>query len=365
VATNQNRIKVELHLLNHDDIKAIELEWLELELRSSCHVFLSWDWIGPWIKQSEGPFYILKALRSEQVVALAFIFERERKALGFYPIRQWWLNRTGDDEYDQVWIEYNDFLIDKAFECEVRTSLITFLAQRKGWDEFIIGMVSSNVEQHFELLSSHKRYLIEDSGYQINLREIVTSYLKDILSRNTRQKINQSQRLLEKQGVMKFNVLTLCNEKLEALDCIEKFHRKRWEITQTPSGFTNPIFSQTIKEQVKSDKMEIARLTLNEEPIGYLINYLYKEKVYFYLSALDGKFNGKIKLGMYLHTLAVEYYRKCGISIYDFLAGKSLYKKSLSHKSYQHNLCCYSKNDPILILENLGRKLKTKMNGYK
>ena len=360
MATNQNEIKVELHLLNHSDIKAIEREWLELELRTSCHIFLSWDWIGPWIQQSEGPFYIIKALRSEQVVALAFIFERERKAFGFYPVSQWWLNRTGDDKYDQVWIEYNDFLIDKTYECEVRASLITFLAHKKGWDEFMVGMVSSNVEQYFERLSSHKRYLIKDFGYQINLREIVTSYLKDVLSRNTRQKINQSQRLLEKQGVMEFNVLTLCNEKLEALGYIEKFHSKRWERTLTPSGFTNPVFSQTIKEQATSDNMEIARLTLNEEPIGYLINYLYKEKVCFYLSALDDKFNGKIKLGMYLHVLAVEHYRERGVIIYDFLAGKSAYKKSLSHRSYQHDLCCYSKSDPLLILENLGRKFKNR-----
>jgi len=361
VTFESNKLDIEFKKLNSNDIDQIEKDWLILQSNSNCHFFLTWDWFGAWLRQVTGSFYLLSASIEGHLVALAVIVENKRKIMGLYPIKQWWLNRTGNEEYDQCWIEYNDFLLDKKYESEVRASLVTFLAQQNGWDEFILGMTSPNVEQQFEQLSSQKYYLIQDSGYQINLTEIVNSYLTDVLSRNTRQKINQTQRLLEKQGDVKFNVLILLNEKIDSLSYIIKFHSKRWAGTPTPSGFTNPIFYQTINEQVQSDKMEIAKLSLNEEPIGYLINYLYKERVYFYLSALDGKFSGKIKLGMYLHVLAVEYYRKRGSIVYDFLAGKSLYKQSLSHQSYLQNMCCYVKDNPILIVENLGRKLKKKI----
>jgi len=358
VATNQNKIKVELHLLNHTDIKDVERQWLELELRSTCQFFLSWAWIGPWIKQSEGPFYIIKAVRSEQVVGLAFIFEKKRKALGCYPVTQWWLNRTGDDRHDQIWIEYNDFLIDQAFESDVRSSLIEFLSKQGQWDEFVCGMMSSGFETKLSLLSKNKRYLIEDVGYQVNLTEIKQNYTTEILSRNTRQKLNQTRRLLEQQGVLAFSVLTTAQDKLFALVNIKKLHTKKWQGTTTPSGFTNPVFVGSLDEQIISEYCEIATLSLDDKTIGFLVNYIFQGRVYFYLSASCDSFDGKIKLGMYLHSLTIAYYKEVGIKYYDFLAGKSRYKQSLTHANYEQNMCCYFKPNILLKVENNFRRLK-------
>jgi CelD/BcsL family acetyltransferase involved in cellulose biosynthesis len=364
VATNQNRIKVELHLLNHDDIKAIELEWLELELRASCHFFLTWDWIGAWIKKTQGPFYILKATRSGQVVALAFIFEKKRKALSIYPVTQWWLNRTGDDKYDQTWIEYNDFLIDKTFENDIRASLVTFISKQVVWDEFISGMMSEEVERQLSTLSlssKRKRYLIQDTGYQVNLTEIHQSYSADILSRNTRQKINQTRRILEKKGELAFVVLTRAKEKLNALASIESLHIKRWQGSDTPSGFNNPVFSESLSVQVISEYCEISKLSLDDNAIGFLINYVYQGRVYFYLSGLCDNFDGKVKLGMFLHSVTIAHYKEANMNVYDFLAGKSRYKQSLTNISYPQNMCSYQKVNVWLIGESWLKSLKRKL----
>jgi len=358
VTINQNTINIELHLSNQTDIQEVEQQWLELQGRSTCHFFLTWDWIGPWIKQTKGPFYILKALRLGRVVALAFIFEKKRKSLGFYPVNQWWLNRTGDEQYDQSWIEYNDFLIDQAFESDVRSSLIEFISKQPLWDEFIVGMMSNETEKALHKLPCSVRYLIEDSGCQVNLKDINISYNSEVLSRNTRQKINQTQRLLAKQGRVNFNIITSQKEKLKALNCVGAFHIEKWKNTSTPSGFENPTFLKCFEAQLQGDNSEVSELTLNDKPIGYLINYLYKGRVYFYLSAFSNEFEGKIKLGLYLHSLTIEHYRSRDFTQYDFLAGQSRYKESLSNSSYMHNMCCYYKNNLFFVVENQLKKLK-------
>jgi len=354
-------VKIEMIYSNTCHINAIESIWLDLQERSDCHYFLTWDWFGSWLKQVKQPFYLLQATVNKQVVALAFIFEKERKVFGFRSKTQWWLNRTGNAEFDQPWIEYNDFLVDKRYENELKNALVLFISKQDQWSEFIAGMLSNEAENILDRLSCNKRYIIEDYGYQINLNDINTSYKSDVLSRNTRQKINQTERLLTKLGCLSFNIITSEKEKLNKLNCVGVFHINKWKNTLTPSGFENPAFLNCFEAQLKSEYSEIAELTLNDRPIGYLINYLHKGRVYFYLSALSVEFEGKIKLGLYLHSLTIEHYRERSLTYYDFLAGKSRYKQSLSNRSYAHNMCCYYKSSLIFVLERALRKIKRRL----
>jgi len=359
----QKIIKVEMTYSSANYANELEIIWLDLQRRSNCHYFLSWDWFGSWLQQVKQPFYLLKATINNQVMALAVIFEKERKVLGLRSKTQWWLNRTGNKEFDQSWIEYNDFLVDKKYEKELRHALILFISKQDKWSEFIAGMLSNKAEKTLDDLSHNKRNIIEDFGYQINLHDINTSYKSEVLSRNTRQKINQTQRLLSQEGCLSFSILTSQKEKLQTLSTVGDFHINKWKNTTTPSGFENPTFVSCFKAQLMNEHLEIATLTLNDKPIAYLINYLYKDRVYFYLSAFSNEFEGKIKLGMYLHSLTIEHYRKEGLKYYDFLAGKARYKQSLSNSEYTHNMCGYYKNSLVYLIENLLRKSKQRL-GY-
>jgi len=342
-------------------INSIESIWLDLQVRSDCHYFLTWDWFGSWLKQVKKPFYLLQATYNNQVVALSVIFENTRRVFNFRNKTQWWLNRTGDEEFDQSWIEYNDFLVDKKYANDLREALVLFISKQDKWSEFVAGMLSNEVENFLDYLSYSKRYIIEDSGYQINLNDISTSFKSDVLSRNTRQKINQTQRLLTQQGSLSFKVFTSQKDKLSKVSSVAAFHINKWKNSETPSGFENPVFANCLEEQLKSEHSEVAELTLNNRPIAYLINYLYEGRVYFYLSGLSDEFEGKIKLGLYLHSLTIEYYRAQNLTYYDFLAGNSRYKQSLSNSFYTHNMCCYFRNSPVIVVENLLRKIKKHM----
>jgi len=142
-------------------INSIESIWLDLQVRSDCHYFLTWDWFGSWLKQVKKPFYLLQATYNNQVVALSVIFENTRRVFNFRNKTQWWLNRTGDEEFDQSWIEYNDFLVDKKYANDLREALVLFISKQDKWSEFVAGMLSNEVENFLDYLSYSKRYIIE------------------------------------------------------------------------------------------------------------------------------------------------------------------------------------------------------------
>jgi CelD/BcsL family acetyltransferase involved in cellulose biosynthesis len=346
---------------NTSHINELEATWLDVQERSDCHYFLTWNWFGSWLKQVKQPFYVLQANINNQVVGLAVIFEKKRKVMRVSSKTQWWLNRTGDDAFDQPWIEYNDFLVDKQYKIEVSNALISFISKQDKWSEFVAGMITNETEISLNKLRHNKRYIIKDYGYQVTLGDIKSSFKSEVLSRNTRQKVNQTHRLLAGLGCVNFSVLTTQTEKLRALKFISSFHINKWKGTVTPSGFENLTFSNCFESQLKSACSEVSELTLNDKPVGYLINYVYRERVYFYLSALSDEFDGKVKLGLYLHSLAIEHYREKNMMFYDFLAGESVYKKSLSNSTYTHNMCCFSKGSPVIYVENLLRKLKQRV----
>ncbi len=354
-------IDVKLEKTSITDLSEVAADWRATEVNAQCHYFLTWDWLGAWVKQCQGDCYLLKATIDKRVVGLSFIFANTRRVFKCYTIRQWWLNRTGIEQYDQAWLEYNDFLIEQTVYAEVKHAMLSFIAASSDWDEFIIGMTDNKTEKSFNVLSQHKRLLIEDMGYDVQFSQIANSHLSDIVSRNTRQKINQTKRLLEQQGEVVFTVLTTAAEKLNALPSLKTFHINKWSSTPTPSGFNFVPFSNSFLQQIQANSADIIQLSLNAQPIGFLVCYRFKGRVYFYLSALTDQYSGKIKLGLYMHNFAIEHYHAQGLDYYDFLNGHAQYKKSLTNHSYQQNMCCYAKNNAALLGEYALRKLKHKL----
>jgi CelD/BcsL family acetyltransferase involved in cellulose biosynthesis len=359
-----DQINVTLIPITVGDLLAIETDWRALEVNAQCHYFLTWDWLGAWVKQSRGNCYLLKATVAERVVGLSFIFANTRRVFKCYGISQWWLNRTGIEQYDQAWLEYNDFLIEQTVYAEVKQAMLSFIATDNSWDEFIIGMTDTKTEQAFNVLSRHKRMLIEDIGYDLKLSTIANNHLSDIVSRNTRQKINQTKKLLKQYGQVNFSVLTTTEEKLNALPSLKTFHINKWSSTPTPSGFNFVPFSNSFLQQIQANTADIIQLSLNAQPIGFLVCYRFKDRVYFYLSALTDQYSGKIKLGLYMHNFAIDYYQAKGLDYYDFLNGRGQYKQSLTNNSYQQNMCCYAKSNVVLLCEYRLRTLKSSLTNH-
>ena len=71
--------------------------------------------------------------------------------------------------------------------------------------------------------------------------------------------------------------------------------------------------------------------------VGFLYNIRRGQWFYSYQSGFNYEADRKLKPGLVSHCLAMQRYLDRGASAYDFLAGDSRYKLSLSNS--QHQLC--------------------------
>ena len=350
----------------------IETKWLNLESKADSNYFLSWQWIGNWLDMVTGDLFLIEGIHEGKVVGLGFFVEVTRKAFGFIPIKQWWLHRSGVKEQDQIWIEYNDFLLAKPHDKVIRKQMVRAVTSYNSPpEEVVIGLASEDVSACFTREFNKAGFIIEKlskvGGYLTQLPKSTNDYLFKLISKNTRIQLSRSKKLLEYQGKLNFDVFSNSEKLAELLPKIAKIHIKRWRYTLEGSGFSNPSFYKFLKMMVSKNldrNIEVAVLSLNGEELGYLINFNYKGKIYFYLSALEKNTDNRIKIGLTLHCEAILYYIREGIDFYDFLGGDARYKKSLSNQKYNLVMNNYYRGTSYLKLERILKSLKGKFFKY-
>ena len=102
---------------------------------------------------------------------------------------------------------------------------------------------------------------------------------------------------------------------------------------------------------------------VGSRPVAYFYNYIYKGKVYFYLSGLEKIEKSILKPGLLGHSLSIERYLQRGLDYYDFMGGGERYKKSLAIKRLHLYKVTFQKNFYKFKLETLARKAKRSIFG--
>ncbi|WP_370145523.1 hypothetical protein [Bradyrhizobium elkanii] len=99
-----------------ESIAWLETSWKELEARVTHSFFLSWLWIGTWLRHiPDGARpHVLVARSSGKIVGLAIICRRRAWSLGPHARTRWLLNETGDTRFDRLFIEYNGILAEQS-----------------------------------------------------------------------------------------------------------------------------------------------------------------------------------------------------------------------------------------------------------
>lgn len=355
-------MKIQIKPFTLSEKKQVAEKWQDLESRANNSVFISWLWIGNWLELVNDKLFIVECYQGEKIIGLAFFVEKVRKVFGLLPIKQWQLHRTGNTAQDQIWIERNDFLLDSSIDDLARLQMIQAVCDYDpSIKEVIVGLADDKVLTDFKKHFNKSREYIDSQGYFVDLDCIENNYITDVLSKNTRSQINRSERLLAQQGELAFTVITKQDDINQLLPDIAKRHLLRWKNTNDGSGFSNPLFYRFHQYFIKSDDnnvVQVAVLSLNNQAIGYLLNYVYKDTVNFYLSALTEFDDGKIKVGLTLHARAIQYYCNQNCKSYDFLGGDAQYKKSLSNQHYDLALLSFYKNTFIIPLESKLKDIK-------
>ena len=353
------------------DYPNLESTWRDLENRSNNSVFCSWSWINNMICLDEINMNVLTARNENLVVGLCLFKTKNSKMVNLFTIKQCFINRHGNDKLDQIWIEYNDFLVDTSLNIPIKKAMLDYLFEHKLADEVMLGM--TDVKSKNEILSAEcsdikTRVVIQSQGFIANLAfySSLEQYLNS-LSKNTRSQIKRTEKLIKQLGTIEFIEAISLEDKINFFNQAGAIHCERWESNEFGSGFNNPMFinfhQKLLSEPKKGNVTKIFKLSLNHNTLGFIYILIEDGKWLFYLSAIKFHRDNRIKIGLFFHSLVIEQAITANVQFYDFLAGTARYKKSLSNvEHYEQQLICFYKPRLKFQLINQCREFKQKLN---
>lgn len=342
-------------------LEEIQEKWSTLLKVSSASPFHNTFWINSWLNSLPKIPHLIEACEAGQIVGLALFCEKQKITITGTKLKQLWLHRFGEQDYDQVWIEHNDFLLADKNKDTIRKAMLMYLKNNEAlWDELYLGMATENIISKFSEVFDFKRIDVSSPDFVVNLKKKQSSddYLMD-LSKNTRSQINRSLKMLSQRGSIKLKQAKTISEKNSFLREIAKIHIEKWGNTPFGSGFSNPIFKKFHFDSLHADTegkhCRLYSLNLNNNPLAYVYIIKNTEKWYFYLSAIKNNPDNKVKIGLVIHTLLINEAIISGANCYSFLAGEARYKRSMSNtpESLQELVCFYRPTTLTLCKEKL------------
>ncbi len=346
-----NRDRVQFKQYNpFDDIDFLSTVWLALQKKCRHSYFNSWGWISTWIK-SLPPGTDIKLVvgyvDDEPVIGF-FIGRNRRRKYGFLPSNVVSLNSTSISRYDQLFIEYNSMLAAPSVSGDV-DFLFDYLFSLK-WDEFSFpgwapgGVDGVDLERVKDIAARHDSFLLvencEDSNFVEldKIRAAGMDYLK-LLSSNRRSQIRRSIKQYEQDGKIQVKEAGNVTEAIGMFENLVLLHQKEWEKRGKPGAFSNQYLLQFHRDLIRTrfDEKEIQVLHIYNDKmdLGYLYNFIYNGEVLFYQSGFNYLAENLYRPGLVSHYFAVMHNAAKDMLRYDFLAGDTGYKSSLSTASVQ------------------------------
>jgi CelD/BcsL family acetyltransferase involved in cellulose biosynthesis len=353
-----------------DSVEAIAEQWQDLEARSDCSFFLSWDWIGTWLASVPGePPLLLSVRDSGRVVALA-IFNAKRLWRRFMPSRAITLNRTGDPYYDLINIEYNDILTDRRCP-NMWLAVMAFLSHAeipagpfRNWDELHVAMATRDVEPFARDANFMVLELAHKPSWRVDLDAVRRNgkpYL-DTISSNARYQIRRAIRFYEKEGPVLGVRAQTQDQAMAYFEEFKQLHQAYWVRRGTPGGFSNRHFESfhrtLLQTCLERGTVEIFRVSAGSRLIGQVYNFVYRGRVYAYQTGFSYEDDSKAKPGLVSHYLCMQQHLEDGASMYDFMAGDNRYKRTFGVPGPDMSHYVFQRRTATRVTEAALRRLK-------
>jgi CelD/BcsL family acetyltransferase involved in cellulose biosynthesis len=337
-------------------------DWQSLQARAQVTVFLSWQWIGQWLEAYTPDAQVLRVMQGQRLVGLGVLVASDERRHRIITSRSLRLHQTGQEEQDQIWIEYNGFLAEKGCEDKVALACLRHLGEQPGWDEFVIGAMDVQQARRFAQVSGlNERILWEAPCFGVDLsaiRESGTGYL-DSLSKNTRYQINRSHRLYKQLGAVTLQWPNSVAEAQAMFADIGPLHLQRWGDGPGQSGFANGEFLRfhcsMIQNYWESGGVDLVVVKAGDQVITTFYNLLFDGVVYFYLGGVRTESDNRFKPGLLGHSLCIEEYARKGFRFYDFMGGDERYKMNLGRNHHQLVQVALQRRRLKFELENIAR----------
>ena len=323
-----------------ENLTEIKTIWERLYDQGKDSYYISWGWIGTWLaslpRDIEISFYVVT---KNNTPCLAFFLGGPvRTSDKLLPTIRVTLNASGIKDYDDcLMVEYNSMVGRLDNNCDFQLLLKGLPLQ---WEEFVFpgldmdgfpgNILDNQLQPYKKVIPRDDRSCFVDLD---KARHNEGGYLS-LLSRNTRYQVRRGKRLYEEQGEVSLREAATTEEAFDYFDGLLALHLETWQQRRKKSSLESTYFCdfhrQLIKNRFHSGEIQLLKISCGSEPIGYLYNFVHNKKIYFEQSGFRYPEDSRMKPGIISHVEAIEYNIGLGNKVYDFLAGDTQYKKSLS-----------------------------------
>jgi CelD/BcsL family acetyltransferase involved in cellulose biosynthesis len=333
---------IQVQLVDVPDVASLAVDWRALESSSDVSFFTSWSWIGSWLASLPATLRprLLGARQQGQIAGLALLGQRRSRRHGFVHSRSLHLHSTGEPVHDAIAVEYNGFLVDQACAADVQAAMLDHLVhQVHDWDEVYLPGLAQPPAGIAALptaayRSEHKPAFLVDLAL---VRERQGDY-PALLSRHTRYQIRKSEKAFARLGPIALDAASTTEQALHYLQALEDLHQPYWIGRGEPGAFASAFARQFHRHLVgtafERGEIQLLRVTVGEQVLGYLYNFVHRGHVYNYQTGIDySLLEGSVSPGLVCHARAVAHCAALGLEVYDFMAGEQRYKRTLSTRS--------------------------------
>lgn len=320
-------------------LAAREAQWRALEAQADCSFFVSWSWIGPWLRLIRGHVSLLvyECHEGDDLIALAVIARhtvRRRKVFESRTISLNELRRSGFD----MCIEYNGMLARKGQERRALQQLVTDAVRALGdWDELQLTNVRDDELQGLSLEHLGVQ-LVRDLDHSTWIapldRQTTLESLFARMSSNRRSKIRRAFKEYEKQGALTIDEAPSVEKALEYFKAMGVLHTQRWNRVGLAGSFANPnwvaFHEDLIAAAFSRGEVQLLRIRCGAREIGFIYNFVWRNAVLMLQSGFASESSNLLRPGYVSHLLAMQLNGQMGRTQYDFLLGDSEYKNVLA-----------------------------------
>ncbi|MFT3664468.1 GNAT family N-acetyltransferase [Piscinibacter sp.] len=321
-------------------IAELAAQWTELEARAGAGFFLSWTWIGSWLRSLPAGLKprLLRAQRHGRTVGLALLVPAADRTLPLLGGQALWLHATGRDEFDQIAIEHNGLLTDAAEPGAQAAMLAHLCGQLRPWRRITLPHLGPDgVALPRQLPARTLGRSVEQSSWVVDLaavRGAPSGYL-GMLDAKTRYAVRRSRAAAEALGPVELTVAATLADAQRAMDDLRRLHALRWNARGGGSSFLAPFTQRFHAELLPAafarGEIQVLSVHVGGRPLGHLYSFVRDGRISFYQSGIDYEMLGpKMSPGLLVLALAIEHNAALGHRHFDLLGGAGHYKKALA-----------------------------------
>lgn len=341
------------------DLSDLAVRWTELETRADGGFFLSWHWIGSWLRATGVKPLLVKVQENGKVIGLGLLVRASRRRFGL-PVRQLCLHEAGRQEWDAAMIEHNNFLIDRQASPGLAAEMLGALqAADPSWDEIVLGGVSAEVAA--AAAAADLTVVTDRVSPDFGVVLAGQDRWQDSLSSNQRAQVRQSRSFAERMGPLALKAADDPSQAMAFFEKLVELHTAYWHGRGKPGAFATAssmaFHREVISAHAGPGQVELLELSAGIEVLGYLYNFTYGDRTCSYQSGFAYGEDNRHRPGLLAHVLAIERAQARGVRIYDFLAGEAPYKARLGRQLGQVVWCRAQRSRPLLRCERAARAL--------